>query len=104
MSPVKGDAARWAINIEPFMAQTGVVVLDDVLPHNALEAARDRKTEAWAGDAHKVIEVLRWRRPDLVVLLVHTAPTGTAMIAGVDEGFPSPQGHFRRRREVPSAA
>jgi hypothetical protein len=39
-----------------------------------LEAARDRKTEVWAGDVHKVIEVLRWMRPDLVVLLVQTAP------------------------------
>jgi hypothetical protein len=26
-----------------FMAQIGVVVLDDMLPHNALEAARDAR-------------------------------------------------------------
>ena len=35
-------ALRDFINIEPFMADTGVVVLDDVLPRNGLEAARDR--------------------------------------------------------------
>jgi Methyltransferase domain len=77
-------ALRDFINIEPFMAETGVVVLDDVLPRNGLEAARDRKTEPWTGDVYKVVEILRRRRPDLVVLLVNTAPTGTAVIVGVD--------------------
>jgi hypothetical protein len=77
-------ALRDFINIEPFMAETGVVVVDDVLPRNGLEAARDRKTEPWTGDVYKVAETLRRRRPDLVVLLVNTAPTGTAVIVGVD--------------------
>jgi hypothetical protein len=78
-------ALRDFINIEPFMADTGVVVLDDVLPRNGLEAARDRKTEPWTGDVYKVVEILRRRRPDLIVLLVNTAPTGTAVIIGVDQ-------------------
>ncbi|HET9780088.1 MAG TPA: class I SAM-dependent methyltransferase [Propionibacteriaceae bacterium] len=78
-------ALRDFINIEPLMADTGVVVFDDVLPRNGLEAARDRKTESWAGDVYKVIEMLRRRRPDLVVLLVNTANTGTAVVLGVDQ-------------------
>ena len=78
-------ALRDFINVEPFMADTGVVVLDDVLPRNGLEAARDRKTEPWTGDVYKVVEILQRRRPDLVVLLVNTAPTGTAVIIGVDQ-------------------
>jgi hypothetical protein len=78
-------ALRDFINIEPFMADTGVVVLDDVMPRNGLEAARDRKTEPWTGDVYKVAEILRRRRPDLVVLLVNTAPTGTAVVIGVDQ-------------------
>jgi hypothetical protein len=78
-------ALRDFINIEPFMADTGVVVLDDVLPRNGLEAARDRKTEPWTGDVYKVVEILRRRRPDLVVLLVNTAPTGTAVVVSVDQ-------------------
>ena len=77
-------ALRDFINAEPLMARTGVVVVDDVLPRNPLEAARNRKTNAWAGDIYKVIEVLLRRREDLVVLLVNTAPTGTAVIVGVD--------------------
>ena len=78
-------ALRDFSNIEPFMADTGVVVIDDVLPRNGLEAARDRKTEPWTGDVYKVVEILRRRRPDLVVLIVNTAPTGTAVIVGVDQ-------------------
>jgi hypothetical protein len=78
-------ALRDFINIEPCMADTGVIVLDDVLPRNGLEAARDRKTEPWTGDVYKVAEILRRRRPDLVVLLVNTAPTGTAIVFGVDQ-------------------
>jgi hypothetical protein len=78
-------ALRDFINIEPFMADTGVIVIDDVLPRNGLEAARDRKTEPWTGDVYKVIEILRRRRPDLLVLLMNTAPTGTAVIVGVDQ-------------------
>ena len=79
-------ALRDFINVEPFMAETGVVVIDDVLPRNGLEAARNRKTEPWTGDVYKVIDILRRRRPDLVVLLVNTAPTGTAVVVGLDPG------------------
>ena len=79
-------ALRDFINVEPFMAETGVVVIDDVLPRTGLEAARNRKTEPWTGDVYKVIDILRRRRPDLVVLLVNTAPTGTAVVAGLDPG------------------
>jgi Methyltransferase domain len=78
-------ALRDFINIEPYLADTGVIVFDDVLPRNGLEAARDRKTESWAGDVYKVVEMLRRRRPDLVVLLVNTANTGTAVVVGVDQ-------------------
>jgi Methyltransferase domain len=78
-------ALRDFINIEPFMADTGIVVLDDVLPRNGLEAARDRKTEPWTGDVYKVVEILHRRRPDLVVLMINTAPTGTALVLGVDQ-------------------
>jgi Methyltransferase domain len=78
-------ALRDFSNIEPLMADTGVVVFDDVLPRNGLEAARDRKTESWTGDVYKVLEILRRRRPDLIVLLVNTATTGTAVVVGVDQ-------------------
>ena len=97
-------ALRDFINIEPFMADTGVIVLDDVLPRNGLEAARDRKTEPWTGDVYKVVEILRRRRPDLVVLLINTDPTGTAVVVGLDQPPSILRGRVRGGRAVPAAA
>ena len=77
-------ALRDFINIERHMAPGGVVVFDDMLPRNALEAARDRKTVAWAGDVYKVVTVLREHRPDLAVLPLNTSPTGTLVVMGLD--------------------
>lgn len=77
-------ALRDFINVERHLSATGVTVLDDVLPRNALEAARVRLTGAWAGDVYKAVEVVARRRPDLLVLLVNTFPTGTAVVVGAD--------------------
>ena len=79
-------ALRDFMNVESHMNRAGIVVLDDVLPRNALEAARNRLTSAWAGDVYKSLEVLERHRPDLLVLLVNTYPTGTAIVIGVDPG------------------
>lgn len=77
-------ALRDFINVERHLAATGVAVFDDVMPRNALEAARVRLTGAWAGDIYKAVEIVARRRPDLVVLLVNTWPTGTAVVVGTD--------------------
>jgi hypothetical protein len=54
------------------------------MPQNVKQAARDRLTQAWAGDVYKVIEILREQRPDLTVIEVNTSPTGTAVVLGLD--------------------
>ena len=77
-------AVRDFINVERHLAPTGVAVFDDVLPRNALEASRVRLTGAWAGDVYKAVEVIARRRPDLVVILINTWPTGTAIVVGAD--------------------
>jgi hypothetical protein len=77
-------ALRDFLNTEPHMARTGVVVFDDMLPRNPLEAARDRRTSAWAGDVYKAADVLMRRRPDLLVLMVNTRPTGTTVVVRLD--------------------
>ncbi len=77
-------ALRDFISVEQHLARTGVAVFDDVLPRNVLEAARVRRTGAWAGDIFKSVEVIGRLRPDLTVLLVNTWPTGTAVIVGAD--------------------
>ena len=71
-------------NVERHLAPGGVTVLDDVLPRNALEAARVRRTGAWAGDVYKAVEIIARHRPDLAVVLINTWPTGTAVVVGGD--------------------
>ena len=61
-------ALRDFINVERHLAAGGVTVFDDILPRNALEAARVRRTGAWAGDVYKAVEAIARRRPDLAVI------------------------------------
>lgn len=77
-------ALRDFINVERHLGPTSVTVFDDVLPRNALEAARVRRTGAWAGDVYKAVEVIARHRSDLIVLLVNTSPTGTAVVIGAN--------------------
>ena len=71
-------------NIEKRMARTGVVALDDMLPRNALEAARDRRTGPWTGDVYKLHRVLETYRPDFTLVPVNVHPTGTYLVFGLD--------------------
>ncbi|MEI5675848.1 MULTISPECIES: class I SAM-dependent methyltransferase [unclassified Nocardioides] len=77
-------ALRDFMNVERHLSPTGVTVLDDVLPRNGLEAARRRVTGAWAGDVYKAVEIIARHRPDLLVIMVNTGPTGTAVVIGAD--------------------
>lgn len=76
-------ALRDFINTERYRHPASVVVIDDVLPRT-VTAGRGRvgtaKHGAWAGDIHKLIDVLRDHRLDLVVLEVDTQPTGTLVV------------------------
>ena len=77
-------ALRDFMNVERFSRWSTVVVLDDMLPRNVDEAARDRHTSDWAGDVYKVALVLREHRPDLIVVPVDTEPTGVIVVLGAD--------------------
>ena len=52
--------------VERHLAPTGVTVFDDILPKNALEAARVRLTVTWAGDVYKAVQIIARNRPDLL--------------------------------------
>ena len=91
------------MNIEPLMADAGVVVLDDVLPRNGLEAARDRKTEAWTGDVYKAVEILRRRRPSRRPLGQHCT-NGHGRGCRRRSSLDDPQGYLRGGIGVPLAA
>lgn len=85
------DGMHWAefayrdfVNVEKLVGPLSVVVLDDMMPRSIHEAARDRYTDAWAGDVFKVVELLRVERPDLVVVPVNTFPTGVVLLISLD--------------------
>lgn len=77
-------ALRDFINVEKHCRWSSVVVLDDMLPRNVDEAARERHTSAWTGDVFRVADVLRTYRPDLTVIPVDTSPTGVVVVLGLD--------------------
>ncbi|MEP6637824.1 MAG: class I SAM-dependent methyltransferase [Chloroflexota bacterium] len=77
-------ALRDFMNVERHSAATTVIVLDDMLPRNATEAARDRTTQDWTGDVYKLVGVLRQYRPDLITIPVDTQPTGLLVVLAPD--------------------
>jgi hypothetical protein len=77
-------ALRDFINTEENCHPWSVVIFDDVLPRSAPQAARERHTGSWTGDVFPLIEVLRRYRPELVTVLVDTAPTGLMFVLGLD--------------------
>ena len=77
-------ALRDFMNIERHSSSTTVIVFDDMLPRNVVEAARDRQTSAWTGDVYKVVPVLREYRPDLIAVVVDTTPTGVLVVLAPD--------------------
>ncbi len=77
-------ALRDFIGCELLSAPGCEVLIHDVLPRRMAEAARHRLTRAWTGDVWRVPLVLRHFRPDLKVQLMEAAPTGLAIIAGLD--------------------
>ena len=73
-----------SMNVEHHSTATSVITFDDMLPRNVIEAARDRMTSAWTGDVYKLVGVLREYRPDLVVIVVDTRPTGILVVLAPD--------------------
>jgi hypothetical protein len=87
-------ALRDFMNIERHSSATTVIVLDDMLPRNVTEAARDRTTGAWTGDVYKLVAVLREYRPDLIAILVDTRPTGLLVVLAPDHSSTVLRDHY----------
>lgn len=79
-------AMRDFIHVERLLGPRTVVVIDDVLPNHAAQASRDRRTRVWTGDVWRFLAALRRHRPDLGICVLNTAPSGLAVIAGLDVG------------------
>ena len=80
-------------NCERFCRKDSVIMLDDCLPINAEmveryhdPAGRSDQSVAgwWTGDVWKMVPILKKARPDLHILAVDTAPTGTVCVTNLD--------------------
>ena len=77
-------ALRDFANIERYTNDRSVIVFDDVLPTTVAMAVREQCPGDWTGDVWRVYDILRERRPDLVLLLVDTQPTGLLVVLKPD--------------------
>jgi len=71
-------------NVERHASPDGVVLVHDCLPIDEVTSARERTTMVWSGDVWKTVVALRRHRPDLAVNTIDIAPTGMAVITGLD--------------------
>lgn len=78
------NALRDFANIEALSHDKTVIVFDDVLPTTVEMAAREQCAGDWTGDVWRVYDILRERRPDLVLLLADTQPTGVLAVLRPD--------------------
>ncbi len=84
------NALRDFANIEQYCHDRSIIVFDDVLPTTVAMAAREQCPGDWTGDVWRVYDILRERRPDLVLILVDTQPTGLLVVLRPDP-FMGPQ-------------
>ncbi len=75
---------RDVANVERRSSPDGVILIHDCLPIDAVTSARERTTMVWSGDVWKVVVALRRYRPDLTVTTIDVAPTGIAIVTGLD--------------------
>jgi SAM-dependent methyltransferase len=72
------------MQIERHAHPTSIILIDDIYPNHPAQASRRRSTKNWTGDVWKSVFVLTVLRPDLLLVPVDTAPTGTLMVIGAD--------------------
>lgn len=78
------QALRDFINVERHATATTIVAIHDCAPIDAVSSARVRRTAFWSGDVWKLVACLREYRPDLEVVTLAAAPTGLALVRGLD--------------------
>ncbi len=72
------------INLEKWASPSSVIFIHDCLPVNAQVAARERTTKFWCGDVWRIIPCLKELRPDLQITTFPAAPSGLAMVTGLN--------------------
>lgn len=74
------------INIERYSDPETIVLVHDCLPVARLTATSEQITDFWCGDVWKIIPCLREYRPDLIVGVIPTRPSGLGVITNLDPG------------------
>lgn len=77
-------ALRDFVGVERYCAGASVVAIDDVLPRNVEEAAREGEPPDWTGDVFRIPAALAANRPGLHSFTVATEPTGTLVVTELD--------------------
>ncbi|HEX7823062.1 MAG TPA: class I SAM-dependent methyltransferase [Sphingobium sp.] len=77
-------ALRDFMNIERLSAPGCIIAIDDILPNHPVQARRERISRVWTGDVWKLIPLLRQHRPDLVLAILDTSPSGCLLVGGLD--------------------
>jgi hypothetical protein len=81
------------INTERVCDRNSLILLDDCLPVNVEMTERTHQPEKrqdreiagwWTGDVWKVVEILREYRPDLRIVPIDVAPTGSIVVTNLD--------------------
>ena len=75
---------RDVAHLERHASPDGVILIHDCNPRDEITAARERTTVFWSGDVWKTVVALRRYRPDLTVATADVAPTGLAIVTGLD--------------------
>ncbi len=77
-------ALRDFINAEKYCSSDSIILIHDVYPMDAMSAARERASWFWSGDIWRLILILKKYRPDLIVNVIGTRPTGLAIVQNLD--------------------
>ena len=88
---------RDVAHLERHASPDGVLLIHDCNPRDEITSARERTTVFWSGDVWKTVVALRRYRPDLTILTADVAPTGLAIVTGLD---PSNDVLFDRYEEI----
>ena len=77
-------ALRDFIALERRCTPTSTILVHDCYPRDEMTSARERTTVFWSGDVWKLVLCLTEFRPDLQVAVADVAPTGLAIVRGLD--------------------
>lgn len=79
------NALRDVLGAERLSHRRSLILVHDILPGSAAEAARERETPMWMGDVFRAVLALREFRPELSLTAIgDVAPSGMLVIADLD--------------------